>query len=357
MYLFAAHTIRRNLGLGPVGNPMRYNNMITYMQDFGYSEVSLRLTEDTHQHFPKKRFFLSILLFFGYKSQHLKFILHKEFKLLETFCLVILLFKCCDRESLLVSQKRQPSAISKKVRLFSCLMLNVIEEYRNESLNSKKALTQLEYSYLVSLCNSTRVVQLSESKEVVPRKCVCLLLLPYETSLVLQCTHCFRFAMEVSCSGSDWLRVASARAHRPGARIQQELFAPVDRHLPQEREREEIELITSHGRNSFPHTMETIHRLRIFPDVYPSIDPTADLKIKFTDNYLPDAIIQVLNSSNYKQEIKLLFLNQFSEYREFVMVERNYSIFSDALRVNTNYLLLLFVWEGLTEMLPLNLSL
>jgi large subunit ribosomal protein L35 len=35
--------------------------------------------------------------------------------------------------------------------------------------------------------------------------------------------------------------------------------------------------------------METIHRLRIFPDLFPSIDPSVDLQIKFQDNYLQDA--------------------------------------------------------------------
>jgi len=68
--------------------------------------------------------------------------------------------------------------------------------------------------------------------------------------------------------------------HKLGDPNQVDMSKPIYRFLEQQRWRKGGQL----GR-----LMETTHRLRIFPDVYPSIDPTADLKIKFPDSYLPDA--------------------------------------------------------------------
>ncbi|PLW28541.1 hypothetical protein PCANC_21923 [Puccinia coronata f. sp. avenae] len=66
--------------------------------------------------------------------------------------------------------------------------------------------------------------------------------------------------------------------HKLGEQV--DMSKPIYRFLEQQRWRKGGQL----GR-----LMETIHRLRIFPDLFPSIDPSVDLQIKFQDNYLQDA--------------------------------------------------------------------
>ncbi|OAV97332.1 hypothetical protein PTTG_07912 [Puccinia triticina 1-1 BBBD Race 1] len=68
-----------------------------------------------------------------------------------------------------------------------------------------------------------------------------------------------------------------------------DMSKPIYRFLEQQRWRKEGQL----GR-----LMETIHRLRIFPDLFPSIDPTVDLKIKFQDNYLSNTN-RLINIGNF----------------------------------------------------------
>ncbi|KAA1107470.1 hypothetical protein PGT21_014922 [Puccinia graminis f. sp. tritici] len=63
--------------------------------------------------------------------------------------------------------------------------------------------------------------------------------------------------------------------HHLGQQI--DMSKPIYRFLEQQRWRKEGQL----GR-----LMETIHKLRIFPDVYPSINPTVNLKVKYEDTYI-----------------------------------------------------------------------